>query len=45
VINKIAATAPRFLPRSLLRSMVAAVGSNLPLLPTERLSASNGSCR
>jgi uncharacterized protein len=34
-INKIAAAAPGFLPRSLLRSMVAAVGSNLPLLPTE----------
>jgi short-subunit dehydrogenase len=33
-INKIAAMAPRFLPRSVLRSMVAAVGSNLPLQPT-----------
>jgi short-subunit dehydrogenase len=34
-INKIAAAVPRFLPRSVLRSMVAAVGTNLPRLPTK----------
>jgi short-subunit dehydrogenase len=35
IANKIAAAAPRFLPRSWVLSAVARIGSNLPVLPAE----------
>ena len=35
IANKIAAAAPRFLPRSWLQSAIARIGSNMPVLPAE----------